>query len=110
MGYLGHYDGLNQDNIRVEFNLLDLNILINKDLDTIKYVSNERFEEIMSNLTDEEGYGDDWDCYLETSVEIVGDVKDGKLVLSDNIYNIFSKEVVKQIVDMFNGLLDNRLR
>ena len=108
MGYFAHFNGLNQNNIRVEFNLLDLCVMVNKDIDSEKYVSDERFEEIRLNLTDEDGYGDEYDEYLESSVELVLKVEDDKIVLLDNANNTFSEHVLKKIIDTFNTLTDNR--
>lgn len=79
---------------------------VNKDTHLEEYVSESKFEEYRLKYTDEEGYGEEWDNYLDKSWEIVIDFndKENKVETLENAYKIFSNNVVDEIKNTFKSL------
>ena len=109
-GYSRNYVNKNGQPTKVEFNLLDNNIITFIDMfNNENYLSEELFDKYDEEYNGEDGYGLFYQNYYESSnfTKIIGEYDNNskQLNLSKSVYEIFSKETVKDIENTFLDLL-----
>ena len=108
VGYSKDFTDKNNNLIMVEFNLLEGNILIAKDMfNNERYLSTKEYDFYEQEYSDEEGYGRFYETYIEDFAnnmwDIVGQVTIGSnsIVISDKGREIFNENTLNIMQELF---------
>lgn len=109
VGYEKDFVDKNGNLIMLEFNLLDGYILIVKDfLDTKKYLSTEEFDSYQEKYSDEEGYGQFYEEYLESGEmwDVIAQEIDKNVLICEKAYELFDDSTIARIQGIYLGLIE----
>lgn len=108
VGYSKDFVGKEGNTIRVEFNLLGGNILVAKDMfNKERYLSTEEYEQYEENYSDEEGYGEFYELYIEDFANDMWDIigsdtrESNDIIISDKAKSLFDESTLKEIQEMY---------
>lgn len=106
VGYAKDFADKNGNAIRVEFNLLGGNVLVAKDkFNEKRYISMKEYDLYREKYSDEDGYGEFYELYVESGemLDVIGkDTRESNLlIISDKGLELFDDDTLKKIQELF---------